>query len=792
MALVVVAPEAERELLRKCGVVPSGFFQELGDEVEDGDLIYLWPHDIDYSACCDVVNQANSVPVDFPAFFGLGKSSDDAERRAKERKIIGLLDQTLVHIVFLDKQKTRGGYAEFSSFDEIAKWGANLKQAIRIRFPNEKMLETTDRVLIIVSNGQQVSISPDEVTSFEACIGKDKVFTSCYFLDYNLHIGEGKLVHSAEVWDIVVGRLLLAFLLTKSENENAHGCFSTPGLKIWRAADCAAGVSVGTEKEIIENALSSALEKLHNGLAFNDNKPNLFCANSPEGESLKRELDENFPLNFGAEEWRSEPPQGWSDFNAKNCLNKTRDDDGSRWGKVFASLKAKFPEWKNKHVFTQASVEVKDVYRNIHLSPSALLESVRTLASRLRIDGAEKESGADWSNLANAEAKRKESITELSENTVEFEKAQAHYVGILAGIITFVAVSLALGWVGYRVVMLAAPLLGTTGWEIPMSIATFVFLALGSFAAMMTMMICHHSAGTRAMKEIIRESENADEMMKRRDACARELVANSISGHGIDILRACRFRVWALLSRLQSMLLTEVEPQTSLSDIDFGDEEAKSEGESVSEMERRKVRAGFLKDTRRVFGPYHLTQNDNFAQRIANMVGEWWTTRFIDCWRNLSLLDSQDAGYYPARKVVQTIRNFVSQFVDAARLEICREIVQDNNHVIRTGLVDWFETICQEPVYYYSSAAVTGLHVTERATARPVAFFSNDPMAVDIDALTRTAGEYRTIFGPFRTILHPKLCQTLQLAIVYQEFNVQLMSDPDTGLLTFKEATDEE
>ena len=174
---VLITPEAEREALRKSGVLPENFFRVfdvnsngLRKDSDDGrPSLYLWPYNLKYSEAADRTEDGLFKP-DVPSFFGLNTPLNDAEKRHNERLITGLLSSVMVHVVFLDSRRGQNGYAAFRSFEEVVKWGRSLRRALNVRFRNEDVLQSMESVLVIVARGEQVILRNSDIQRFNDCV----------------------------------------------------------------------------------------------------------------------------------------------------------------------------------------------------------------------------------------------------------------------------------------------------------------------------------------------------------------------------------------------------------------------------------------------------------------------------------------------------------------------------------------------------------------------------------------------------------------------------------------------
>ena len=789
MSFVVVIPEAEREILRGGGIIPGGFFREAGASGAEGGRILLWPHELDYGA--GTVEEGR--PVDLAEFFGLGRSETPEEKRAKERMLVPVLRLPVVHVVFLDEREGAGGYARFRTFSEIAAWAKRLERAMETRFPRESGFGGLPRALVLVARGEQVKATEQELGEFASCVGTGRLFTSCYYLDYNLRMGtDGDLYHADDVWDVLLGRLLLAFALSQEKGGDGHArpYFGEAGVKVWRSADCRAGLVPAAESAAIVQAVGEASAKLREHLEA-DETADVEEATFPDADAVKTQMDEAlgplFPAGRPPEPWRRRPPWGWSDFRAPECLAKTRDDDGGRWHAALAAVKKSFPGWKRTRKLPAIEKEVSDVYKGVHASVANLTPQIRRLLRRLRESDAAGDPVDNWLAMERAERKRMAILGDMARDTTEFERARARYVGFGLGFFVCAAVSLALGWIGYRVAAAVVPLFGLpAAMKIPLALLAFAFMAAGSLAATLLTTVCHWRAGERGMKELVRESLAADEELANRDKEARTIAAEGMAAEDASRIRASRFRAWMLLERLQTMVETEIslplaQGRPGGAGGVAGGRDGKADGEAAG---REGVRAAFLRETRTEFGPYDLPNNSVIRTIIASGEKKWREEAFSAVWRRLSEEDDRLAGHYPARRVVPELRRVASGYVESVRKSL-RTAAVEQVGTLRAAVEEWAGDFDRVNIHHYASAALTGGNVAERTAIPPMVFY--DRKAVGGNLAVSDTG---TPYGRYGRRASEGLEQTELLGLMYQEFRVKFGSDPTTGNLTLQVVSD--
>lgn len=789
MSFVVVIPESERETLRGGGVIPEGFFRDLdGDGKKDGRIL-MWPHELDYGA--GTVEEGR--PVDLAEFFGLGPSDSPEEKREKERLLAPVLRLPVVHIVFLDDREGPDGYAKFRSFAEAGAWAKRLQQAMETRFPRESGLAHVPRALVLVANTEQVKVSEDELTQFNECVGMGKLFTSCYYLDYNLRMGvDGDLYHAADIWDVAVGRLLLAFVLSQEKDSEgkARPYFGEPGIKLWRSADCRAGLDPVAETAAIGQALGEASKKLREHLET-DLAVEVEESSPADADALKANMDKVLGPLFPAagekkaESWRSSPRWGWSDFKAPKCLTITRDDDRTRWHAALDGVKEAFPGWKRKRREPGIEKEVADIYKGVHASVSNLTPQIGRLVRRLRERDAKGDLEDNWIAMEQAERNREAILEDMAKNTVEFERARARYAGFGFGFLVFAVVSLALGWIGYRVAAIVVPLFGLSdALKVPLALVAFGCMAVGSLAAMLMATIGHWRAGKRGMEELQRESFAADGELAKRDDEARKITAEGMAADDAGRIRARRFRAWALLERLQTMIETEMSLPVARGRTAGEDDAASVVDAPKGAGSRGSVRKAFLRETRREFGPCPLPNNSEVRKLIGTQEEKWRQETFAELWRRLSAGDDRLAGHYPARRVVPELRRAVAGYVESVRKNL-RTAAVEQAGTLRNEVETWAGDFDRSSIHHYASAALAGTNVTERTAIPPMVYYDRKAVRGNL-ADSFTGSQY----GYYGRRASEGVEQTELLGLMYQEFRVEFSSDPETGNLTLQVVSD--
>lgn len=847
MSFVLVMPKEARDALRKGGGVPEAFWGSLSGE--DKGPILVWPHEMAYKS--DLNCDGKDRPVDLPAFFGLGSSSDDeAAKRANERLLAPLLKKPMVFVTFLDEREKPDGYALFSSFEQITKWIQRFDAALRQRHDAEATLGTVPRVLVLVAREERPRARQKELDLFNASVGMGCAFSCAYYMGRNLQMAQGQLFHAWDVWDLMLSRLLMAFVLSEQE-EHSQPFYNDPGLKLWRSADCVVRFDEANEANMVNLALSKAASLLRaklsmfsaGGASTSSQVPNPLVrwAEIPSSEVLGNELNDVFAKEGAGlpkvdddddaihktwrqslfrifarhtkgavrEKWRQTPKWGWSDFDAQNCLEKSRDDNGERWRTVLKGWKKKFPSWRlsrRKYAETEELRERKEIYSGVHASAANVEGIVSELRMRWSSGARQCDPVKHWTNMAEAEQRRKEVLGLLADDSVEFERARRRYVGWGKGVCVWAVVTLFLGWAGYRVMLAFADLAGKSAeWMLIMSLSIAGCVALGAFVALAVVTLCHHRTGTRGMEELISKSKEADKNLIKRDEEAREIVLEGVAEETGRRLRGERFRAWVLLKRLYRMLEKELAPRIA-SGRPAGEGAASSSANMSIPGCDDGVRSDFLKATRMECILGGKKDTDAIGQTVKTTAStakamdteafttteleKWWKDTFIGkIWKNLSSKDNQNAGFYPARDTVSTLRSAM----DGLIMELRKSWRAKNRELDSASLIEQakkgVDDLRNADLTQYASAPSTGEHVKELEIG-PAPIYCNSAVIKDTHLLEREGVVEPSGRGGYELKKCPALETTDLVWFMYQEWPLEFEIDQETGKLKFKGVPD--
>lgn len=823
--IVVLIPEKERKKLREAGILPPETFRTFrassrqnGGDGPDGSIL-LWPHSLDYARGVELAEGLSERPADIPAFFGIPTGATEEQRQADEREVAALLGSTVVHVVFLDTRKAKGGYAEFGSFGALADWCRSFRKALNVRFPHESALRQADNVLVVVVRGQQVQTTPGELSAFRECIGAGAPFVSCYFLDYNLHVGgTEELFHSTVVWDAMLSRLLLAFLLSRGDT-HATPVWRRPGIKVWRAGECVVRTDAPLRRRTVDGVLTHALVLLHGNVDGMVDAADAFRLFDDRSGEAPPALDLQ-PLVPDAERTDLPDPDpdldrpqrhvgvdGWAEFNSAELVDWTGRP--GRWTQGLEDARSGFREWVLKHPPADPGTD-SVVFRKIHEEPSALFRFVERLAALVRGRGPSGERGAStgadelhslWMAVASKDAERRATLARLEAESREFEAGRRHYVGRGFGMVIVGAVSLACGWVLHRIVSAfvagtgVAPAIGSLWLSLVLAGSVFA----GSLAAFFLVVGLHGLAGRRAAERVLETSRAADRAMIERDERARRMVAGAMDMRSALRLRGLRFRVLSLLRRVDAILETELQPESVLVNDQEPDEDGAA-GADPAAAAAANPREAFLRKTRSVVGPLGAEFGPEAELELDAVVRAWWgggaeevppeaepEEDFLTLWRRLCREDAENAGHFPARTFVSGIRRFTRRFTEVVRRLVEDRAVEANVDHVRDGVRTWAGTIAAERYDHLASATVPPDALVWRRQPPPILFVRDDPSVAD---MAQIEDELQTVQSRLTTQLQPSALLRIfpQLGLLFQEYEIGLDVEPETSVLKFTEA----
>ena len=810
LPIIITAPGAAREQLRRSDVLPQHLFRDIVSEPlweeHSAPAIYLWPYDIPYSRSEEFREITKEHVGDVPAFFGM----DRMEKKDHQERLLSqvLFGSVVVHIVFLSSPNSKArnsDYAQFCTFDEMIDWGLNLKKTMDFRFLNHH--SQSRNILAVIAPDGQVRVTQEKIDTLNSLIGESKdgsykPFLACYFLDYNLKpqeregAGRNVIIHSKFTWDVLVGRFLLALLLSQEKCAGEADCpklWDTPGVKVWRALDCTISVEQDSSQDVLKKAMRDAAQKLQELCCKDPEAKYLSLLKTPSVDriSLNYELDPRWRKNELKlfESWSAKRKAGWTVSQLSESLvskwsvlpvSSYNEEIRSKehWQESFAELSRQRISWMPKPEDYTTAVE--NFFLQVRKKPGTLGDFIGKLFDKMAVTYNQlKENHSDpWAEIVAAEKKRQQTLKQLAEDSKEFQKAQDHYVGRGIGLIVMAAVTTFLGWMIWQVLSL----FGVGIMKILM-LSGFVFT--GALAAYIAVMILHNFTGNRAAVKIMSECLEAEQAMLTRDDRVRKMFFEGIDKRNILTLQCVRFRTWLLAQRVLSILQTELQPQLS-SLLEIGVNTA-HEKPSPDSADADHVRDTYLKLTRSTIGPIKITNNSHKKDDLDQyLTRENNPDSFINLWNEKWCSeDKLTAGYFPARVFIFGIRSFVTSFLEEIHHRLLETSLQQSDEKIVKAPLEEFTRRAhkiQEDGFLLSVPLPSGYIGSQTS----ILFINSSFYAYRLKGgLTNTAN-----FTEHKS----KLLETTRTAALFYEevpVDIQLGPNPnseekDSGLLTFK------
>ena len=704
LPIVVAAPSDARLRLLQKNILPQNLFRNLATESlweeHPGPAIYLWPYDIPYTESDKFRDEVTERVGDLPAFFGMDPNeAKDHQERMLSRVLFGSI---VVHILFLDNRKTdttpgyeerNETYAQICTFEEIVEWSQNLKKVMEVRLLNNESNST--HILVIVSANQQVVTTAEEIAALNDCIGesygdKIKPFQACYFMDLNLNPGDSKkIIHSKYVWDVQVSRLLLALLLSQEKNDqnpdggnrfgNPHPLHNISGVKVWRAEDCIFTI----DQAYLQKVLKETMELASKDLLSQTADPAPAWIQLEEDVQLKnRELLRRLEPNWGGNQeiisgWRADAAASVKP-SIQNCLRMMFYDwagipteplkqdlvSPNHWKKSFEDRQTQRLKWSQENPPKDYTHSVWQFFDKLKSRPGILngfiIRMYNIMLKRFEQQKSEKEQF--WPEIAKIEKQRMAALRTADEDSKEFKKAQDYYVGRGIGFVIMVIVTAFAGWITWRVLNL----FGVGIWTI-LLLSCMVFA--GAAAAYILVMILHNFTGNRAANQLIKEYDDVDQLMIKRDEKVKQMFYRGVLTRDVLSLQHVRFRTLQLAQRILSIMETELQPKLSqLSDDNGATDKNVSKPDFFVDQDG--VRDAFLKMTRVEKGPFKPEKGSQELFNQDAIVDSYFSEKnqgddtFFATWEKISSNDANNAGYYPAKVLVSEIRTFVRFFFE--------------------------------------------------------------------------------------------------------------------------------
>ena len=770
--IVILMPEKERESLCESGAIPSSLLNE-------ENLVRFWPYGIDYSRGIEIAKSIADRPGDVPVFFGCPESSNSAEIDERTAEIVSILNSTMVHVVFLDGANESGKieYGHFGSFKAIVDWSRSLVKVLRTRFVNEVNLHQMESVLVVVCRGQQIRVSDEEIREFSALIGENannvgvddlRPFVSCYFLNRELSIDRGSTdIFSSGVWDILVGRLVKAFVLSREQHRRGSNSERTlwmrPGIRIWKSEECFFGGAEESISRTSEKVLGRICEELRDAVVADGDKQVLSapCPGYPRDA-----VEQDVALDYKGE---------WSLFDAAKLAHDVEVSE-RREENVKKAARSYF-EWRQKNEKPDNS-EMHRVFGGVKDAPRQLFAYSRALDEALKVEKDATAAPDKFRELVDAMAKteerRKELVADLGKMAKDLSLAQSHYVGIGKGLFVFAAVTAMCGVTLWQVVTLMGGALATV-------LLLLVASAVGALAAVVAVVATHHHFGYAAAEAFVATCRDLDAVSANRMNQAREILCESVYNRLEAQRRNLRLRTHDLLARIRDVLVRELQYRPAIAT-----DEITRHDNSVRDFERRQ-RAEYRSKTSQSIVPSatSVRTSDIEAELLDLWKGDG-DLSFLGRWnRFCTEHDSRNVGHLPVSVFIPKVRRFMADFVREVRRRVRGEADEVCFDELKNGLKDWLEG-SQGTLFYSGKAAVN----TRASVLKRQVFIASRKDGRLFNAIC-AAGD-KTVGSEFHASEDMLCAEGAPLALAIHEVDVELYRTADADLLALRQKASED
>lgn len=464
-------------------------------------------------------------------------------------------------------------------------------------------------------------------------------------------------------------------------------------------------------------------------------------------------------------DWRRIGFGGWSDFSAGGCASETVGDE--HWQDGLKQLIDNYFRWQLANAPKDYSRAANAMFDGVKYSSALLFGKMNELLKLLAISSSfDNTATGNLKAIGAIEKNRKNSIEKLKADSKDMDKAIAHYVGYGTSMFFLAIVSLMCGWVLWRVRTFI-------GLDMTTLFPLFGSFVVGGVISVVVLNTLHSWRGKIGVKNIIRQSEELDNMMVNRDELARTILIEGKEMRDQLQLRSVRFRIWALLQRIQTILLTELQPRSSeIDDLFCKNDDAQSADEDDNDRDVQ-----FKRFTRNIIGPFKITNGAKMHNDIMAVVREWMLgegytgtlgnyENFKSLWKRLCLVDKECNGYFPAKLFINELGFFVRRFMDGLMHVIDDNVMQNHMNEIRNRLEDWCGDIQWMQFAYFATGAIKGEYINEEIQTPGFVYVDGDNPSVNIVGLREVLPLDFTIRSS------SLLSQVGMLAFLYQEYCV--------------------
>lgn len=778
--LIVFIPEKERETLKHGGVLPPGWFRDaLGMPAtqEASERVWMWT--------CDAKSTGEDEDGDIPSHPGrlLGlPCTTDAERRLAERRVAKLFGAWVVHVVFLDGAGNgAAGTVGIRPLLERAAWAKRLEKSIRTWFAEEQV-RNIRHLAVLVARGGPVECSAKDFEELEAAIGTDGTFRAVYFANHLIETELGRdALHSACLWPVLTGRLLLRFLISLSKANPAEEDIFKEGVHLWKSGELLFGYPMGALAE----QLSVKLPELYGKLASQATGAGASAANPsarkltvfPDLPSELSGFAKNVMEDWAGQDWHSGSVQDM----AEQCV------DEKRWEKAMEKARVDFVarnclEFRGEGVF-DCEFSPFNTFTQVDGDPRQIQTELDRVAA-VADGGSVGDAYVAWKAVVDAEAERRNAGAKLRSVAGELAKAQAHFVTAPYGFAAAVAVSMACGYAVFGVLWALG---GNAG--LPLALGCAALAVAGAFAARWAMARVHRDAGQAAYHAFLETAKEADAAMDKRHAAAVETVRTAETTHRSLLREASRKTLARLLERIGRIVVHELESppleatwrSDEMSPEEAGGENGNSRREARDEIET------YLGETR---WTEDLTANDTTGNSgnkvdaiIQEVAADDGKESFRTFWQDLcNRVDGPRQGNLPATVVIPEIRHWlercVGRILDAQQLDFRERELGGNRGAARFLPRDGYRRVENEGSFTWASAHVDN---PECQTSSEHLYFFSKRHPGD-----RAAPPGIEFARPITVTEVPGMSGLLQTALYWMDIRLFGFARTKTGRLAFR------
>lgn len=519
-------------------------FDELINAGGTGDAVYLWPKEIDYK-------NPNLEETSLAGLFGLPDSGIEGQK--SEFELSHLFGATVLHVVFVggkdEKQKREGLECQtsLSGIHGIINWVSRLEAATKERFSEEQSRSLRRHVLVLVSSDGLIRSNTREIGLFTKWLSDGSCLRACFFLDYNLEIGnivgeKKPAIFSRYVWPIMIGRLILRFLIDPPKDDDE---LLKRGIHLWRTKE----FRLKYPNELLDRVWNQRLEEAYTALSDGDGDAKSDGAANDGRESKILE-------GFGRTPELTLPkfPEqlvGWESMDAGAFAQEMVSED--RWRASKKQYRADFkglvlqkrgdlsPD--SQRIFSSVSSSPRNVFHHLNF-----LDGNRADTSLLSQDAVFDK----WNKMVLLEHCRQGSIDVFLDDSKEYDAMRRcripWYVGLVAAFVVSIFCVAAIVQIAHRAM----------GCGMFTSLWLGGFSIIGAAAAWMLMSVAHSHAGQQGQNSLLSMGRAIDEMAQKRSGVAFDLINDAQKCRNVENRSRKNAFVSRMLGRIARFLKMEV------------------------------------------------------------------------------------------------------------------------------------------------------------------------------------------------------------------------------------------